>query len=577
MNTGIGASSGIGIGKALLVYEPEIVINNDKIYGQEAQAELLKIQDAISKSINQLKEIKKKSELNNNQEAADIIETHISLLNDPVLFESIESNVIEKNMNGPLAVNEAINQQVLIFDAIDDPYIKERAKDIQDIGNRIIHNLLNINPQEIFQLEEAVILVGKDITPAQMALIDKTYVQGIVAEIGGETCHTAILARNMEIPAVLGVKGICDLIQKDVLIAIDGTKGTVEYDLSEETLMEYKEKIQQDEQAKKELSIYKNCVTRTKDGRHVELGGNIGLPQDVNSVFEYGAEGIGLFRTEFLFMDTPHLPSEEVQFDAYRSVVEKMGSKPVIIRTLDIGGDKNIPYLDLPKEENPFLGYRAIRICFDRIDIFKSQLRAILRASAYGNARIMYPMIASVEEVIQANAILSEVKSDLLENDIPFNSKIEVGVMIEIPSAAITADLIIKEVDFFSIGTNDLTQYTLAADRMNDKVRYIYNSFHPSLLRLIKNVIDTSHSHGKFTGMCGEFAGNPLAAIMLLGMGLDEFSMSPSSIPKIRQIINSVSYSDAQKICDEVMELSSPNEIEAHLKERLSEILNSII
>ncbi|WP_432667085.1 phosphoenolpyruvate--protein phosphotransferase [Wukongibacter baidiensis] len=575
MKSGIGASSGIGIGKVLILDEPDIVINSEKISGEELNNEISKFKDALKKSVKQLDDIKHKSIANSDEEAIAIIEAHMMLVEDPTLSEEIESKIKDEEIRAEYGLKKIIDEKVKLFESFEDEYLRERANDIRDIGDRILRNILDIPYKNISKLDEDVILVGRDITPSQMATIDKVHVKGIITEIGGKTCHTAILARNMDIPAVLGIKGIVKELKEGSFIAVNGTEGFVEVELSDNKLSEYREKIEKLEAFKRELQSFKEKETITKDGKKVELYANIVKPEDTEKAMENGAEGVGLFRTEFLFMDRNNLPSEEEQYEAYKRAAEGMEGRPIIIRTIDIGGDKDIPYLNLPKEENPFLGFRAIRICFEEEKLFKTQLRAILRASVFGKVKIMYPMISGVQEVKKANKVLDAAKSELRKENKVFDEDIEVGIMIEIPSAALTADLIIEEVDFFSIGTNDLTQYTLAADRMNEKVGDIYNSFHPAVLRLIKNVIDVSHRSNKFTGMCGEFAGNPISTILLLGMGLDEFSMNASSILKIRKIISSVDMDFAQTVVENVMKLSDPNEIENYLKEVSSRFINN--
>lgn len=576
MMKGIGASSGISIGKVLILDEPEIIINSDRISIEEVDGEITKFEEALKKSIAQLNDIREKSIKNDEKETAAIIEAHMMLIQDPTLNQEVRIRITNEKIRSEYALNKIIDEKVKLFESFEDTYLRERANDINDIGQRILRNILDIPYKNISKLDEDVILVGKDITPSQMASIDKVHVNGIVTEIGGKTCHTAILARNMDIPAVLGIKGIVDELEEGSLIAVDGSEGIVEKKLNEDSIKEYREKIRIQVEFKEALQSLKGSETTTKDGRKVELYANIVKPEGAKMAVDSGAEGVGLFRTEFLFMDRNSLPKEEEQYEAYEKAVKGMEGRPIIIRTIDVGGDKEIPYLNLPKEENPFLGFRAIRICLEEIEIFKTQLRAILRASAYGKVGIMYPMISSVQEVKEANEILENAKEELRKENMRFDEDIEVGIMIEIPSAALTADLIIKEVDFFSIGTNDLTQYTLAADRMNEKVSDIYNSFNPAVLRLIKNVIEVSHKSKKFTGMCGEFAGNPIATILLLGMGLDEFSMNPSSILKIRKIINSVDMKFAKEVVNNVMELDSPKGIEAYLKEVSSKFLNEI-
>lgn len=563
---GIGASSGIGMGKVVIVDVPKVLVDTGVIVDAQVNVEVIKLKEAIIKTKKQLRAIHQKNIHSQNEEAADIIEAHIMILEDTFFIDEMMIGISDKKMRAENAVAKTIIDKVKIFEAIEDQYIRERAEDIKDIGDRLVKNILNIPNIDISNFEENVILVGKDITPSQMASLDRKNVKGIVSETGGKTCHTAILSRNMEIPAVLGLKDVVKELQEGQIVVVDGTNGVVEIVENENKKKEYSENLIRQEKLKTELQYLKKRKTVTKDGKHVDLCANIINQNDAITALEDGAEGIGLYRTEFLFMDRDSMPDEKEQFAVYKKIVEQMKGRPVIIRTLDIGGDKDIAYLNLPKEENPFLGYRAIRICLDNKEIFKTQLKAILRASAFGKAKIMFPMVACVQEVIAAKKILQSTMEELKKANIIFDENIEVGIMIEIPSAAITADLIIKEVDFFSIGTNDLTQYTLAVDRMNERVSSIYNNYHPAILRLIKNVIDVSHEAGKITGMCGEFAADPFATILLVGMGLDEFSVNPSMILRIRKLIKSIDIKFAKGIATDVLQMKSCEEIEEYLK-----------
>lgn len=568
---GIAASPGIAIAKAYIVEESVVETSSDMIKEEQIEETLNALEKAIGKSKVQLQLIYKKTISNVGEKDAEIIQAHMSILEDPFLIDEIKKRVVGNKNNLVWAVDTVINEQVALFDAIEDPYIRERAVDIRDVGSRIIKNILDIEVKDISSLNEDIILVGIDITPSLLASADKNHIKGVVSEVGGLTSHTAIFARNMEIPAIFGVRDVAEQIKQGQLIAVNGNTGNVEYAIDEARLSELNKQIAEQKLIKESLKGLAGTESETIDGYRVEVGANIGEPEEIQKVLLYGAEGIGLFRTEFLYMDRNSMPDEEEQFKAYKQVIKEMSGKPVIIRTLDAGGDKEIYYLDLPKEANPFMGYRAIRICLDQQGLFKMQLRAVLRASAFGKARLMYPMISSVEEVITANGILEEVKEELRTKGVKFDENLEVGIMVEIPSAAITADILAKHVDFFSIGTNDLTQYSLAVDRTNEKVSSYYNSFNPAVLRLIQSVINVSHEKGKFTGMCGELAGNPLATILLLGMGLDEFSMSAASVLKIRKIISSVSMEYARSVRDKIMKLENSTEIEGYLKYVLEE------
>ncbi|MBR0600627.1 phosphoenolpyruvate--protein phosphotransferase, partial [Sinanaerobacter chloroacetimidivorans] len=560
MKIGVACSPGLAIEKAYILEEPEISIDVNCILQNQVEDELDKLEKAFNQSKEQVDAIYQKTLLTVGEKDAEIIQAHLMILEDPIFYEEIKDAVKNELWKAEHAIMKKVEEQVAVFEMIDDPYIKERAADIKDVGNRLLMNALGLEIKDISCMEEEVIIVGHDITPSLMATLDRNHVKGIIAEVGGATAHTAILARNMEIPAILGASGVLSMVKDGQILMIDGSKGEVEIDPEEEKVVEIKKKIEKARLIKRELSQIKNLPSSTRDGHHIELVANIGLPIDTEKALEYGAEGVGLFRTEFLYMDRNSQPDEEEQFASYKKVLQDMSGKPVIIRTLDVGGDKEIPYFNLPKEENPFLGYRAIRICLEDTELFKTQLRAILRASKFGKALVMFPMISGVEEVIRAKAILEEAKEELRQRNQEFDDNIKVGIMVEIPSAAIAADLFSEEIDFFSIGTNDLTQYTLAVDRGNTNVSKIYNGFHPALLRLFKNVIEASEKKGKFTGMCGELAGNPLATLLLLGMGFHELSMSPSSILKVKKIVTSVDRSYAQKVAQHAMSLTRAEE-----------------
>lgn len=572
MKIGVPSSPGLAIGKVYILHEAEINIDKSNIEHNQVEQEIQKIKKSFVDSRFQIEEIYIKTLETVGEEEANIMQSHLMIAEDPVFFESVKDLIENELIKAEYALTKSVEAQVELFLQIDDPYIRERAADIKDVGIRTLKNMLGISIKDISNMKEDVIIVANEITPSIMATVDRVHVKGIIAEIGGATAHTAILARNMEIPAILGAKGMLSLVKEGQLISIDGSKSVVDLELNSEKISEFEKKVALNSKIKTELSMLKEVKAKTLDGHVIELAANIGMPEDAEKAMEYGAEGVGLFRTEFLYMDRDRQPNEEEQFASYKKAVEIMGDRPVIIRTLDVGGDKEIPYFKLPKEENPFLGYRAIRICLEDVELFKTQLRAILRASKFGRILIMYPMISSVDEVIRANQILEEAKQELKEKGQTFDEEIQVGIMVEIPSAAIAADLIVKEVDFFSIGTNDLTQYTLAVDRGNEKVSTIYESMHPSVLRLIRNVIEVSHGKGKFTGMCGELAGNPLATVLLLGMGLDEFSMSPSSILKVKKIVNSVNISYARQVAQHAMTLSSALEIENYMKRVLKDL-----
>ena len=556
MYKGIGASPGIAVGKALLLEKQNIIIER-KIIGNEME-EHERFQQALVKTKKQIEEIK----MMTGPAQQEIMDAHLMMLEDPELIGGVESTIDSERINAEAALQGVVDTFVGIFESMDNEYMRERAADIKDVGQRILMNLLGKELPNLAKLKEPVVIVAHDLTPSDTAQLDRENVLGFVTDIGGRTSHSAIMARTMEIPAVVGLKNITQQIKSGDMLVFDGEEGLVLVNPEKSVIDQYTRKGVQLLEEKQELLKLVHSDTVSKDGKKVELGGNIGNPKDAQKAHESGAEGIGLYRTEFLYMDRTSLPSEEEQFEAYKAVLEIMGARPVVIRTLDIGGDKELTYLNLPKEMNPFLGYRAIRICLDQKDIFKTQLRALLRASVYGNLKIMYPMISSVEEVRSANAIMEEVKQELKNEGKEWASDIEVGIMVEIPAAAVISDILALEVDFFSIGTNDLIQYTTAVDRMNEKIAHLYNPFNPAVLRLIKLVIDNGHKAGKWVGMCGEVAGDKRLIPVLLGMGLDEFSMSAGAILPARKQIHNLSYEEMKSLADQVLQLGTAEEIE---------------
>ncbi|MDO4287933.1 MAG: phosphoenolpyruvate--protein phosphotransferase [Eubacterium sp.] len=571
LKEGIVASPGIAIAKAFVYEKVELEVKEVKV--EDPEAEVARVKEALDKSKAQILAIKDKAARDLGAEEAEIFEAHAMVLEDPEFVDSITAEIKNNSINAEAAVKTVTDRFFQIFDAMDDPYFSARAADIRDVGTRVLNNVMGVETVDISALDEDTIIIAEDLAPSDTAQMDKARVKGFATNIGSRTSHTAIMARSLEIPAVLGLGDITSCVKNGDTVIVDGLKGVAVINPDEAELADYK-KQQADYQAyMKELGELKGLKAETKDGRVVELVGNIGSPADVDGVHKNGGNGVGLYRTEFLYMDSDEMPDEEKQFQAYKAVIESFKGEPVIIRTLDIGGDKKLPYLPLEEEMNPFLGFRAIRLCFREKDLFKTQLKAILRASAFGNALIMFPMISGVSEVRQAKAILAECMQELDAAGIAYDKDIKIGVMIEIPSAAVTSDIIAKEVDFFSIGTNDLCQYTLAVDRMNQEVSYLYNPLHPAILRLVKTVIEASHSHeGKFTGMCGEMAGDPLATLILLGLGLDEFSMSASSIPQVKKIIRSVSYEDAKAIADAALHLETGEEVKAMVQEKIAEL-----
>ena len=564
--TGIGASEGVSIGKVLLFVEGNIVIPQEIDANSTIEGELAKLENGLKKSKTQLIAIREKVKEKMGEDKAAIFDGHIMLLEDEDLIEEVEAKITGDKLPAARALREGIDEYREMISQLDDPYLRERAADLQDIGKRWLKNLLEIKINDFSNLEPNTIVVTKDLTPSDTAQIDLENCVGFITEIGGKTAHSAIMARSLELPAVVGVKGVLGEVKDGELVIMDGETGEIFLEPTEKLVEEYKikqEKIRVEKEELKKL-IHEEAVTL--DGRKVDIWGNIGSPNDVDAVIESGATGIGLYRTEFLFMNSDHFPTEEEQYQAYRVVAEKMQGKPVTIRTMDIGGDKELPYLDLPKEMTPFLGYRAIRISLENKDMFKTQLRAILRASQYGQIKIMYPMISSINEIRKANAILEECKKELDEIGKIYDRNIKVGIMVETPSTAIVAYKFAKEVDFFSIGTNDLTQYFLAVDRGNELVSSLYNSFNPAVLEAIQKVIDAAHHAGISVSMCGEFAGDKRATRLLLGMGLDSFSMSASSGLTVKKIIRNSNYVDAQKYRDLILKQDTPEDVIEKLK-----------
>ena len=536
----------------------------------KVEEEIGKFAAAMAATLKQLDTIRQKALDEMGPEEAAIFEAHMQIAQDPSLSDGIKSLVESGHTNVVAATAQTIETFANIFLGMEDPYMRERGADIKDIGDRLMRNMLGMNPRGLSHISGEVILVAQDLAPSDTASLDKNVVKGIVTAAGGPTSHAAIMARTLEIPAVMGVGDIESFVDGDKAVVL-GTDGIVEINPSDADWSEYTNQAAAFQEELKRLRESANLEATTTDGHHVELFGNIGKAKDAKNALTMGAQGIGLYRTEFLYMENDELPAEDVQFEEYKKVAQDMKGKPVIIRTMDIGGDKELKCLDLPSEMNPFLGYRAIRISLNRPDIFKVQLRALLRASAFGDIHIMYPMIASVEEVKQANAMLDECKEELTAEGKEFNKDIKVGIMIEVPAAAVISPILAKYVDFFSIGTNDLCQYTLAVDRMNEAIGSLYQPLHPGVLRLIKHVIDASHEQGKFTGMCGELASDPVATMILLGLGLDEFSMTASSIPLIKNILRSVSKAECEEVANKALTMDTAEEITGYAKSVLIE------
>ena len=567
---GISGSRGVAVGNVYRYIQEEIVIPDYTVAEDKVEEEIGKFAAAMAATLKQLDTIRQKALDEMGPEEAAIFEAHMQIAQDPSLSDGIKSLVESSHTNVVAATAQTIETFASIFLGMEDAYMRERGADIKDIGDRLMRNMLGMNPRGLSHISGQVILVAQDLAPSDTASLDKNVVKGIVTAAGGPTSHAAIMARTLEIPAVMGVGDIESFVDGDKAVVL-GTDGIVEMNPSDADWDEYTNQAAAFQVELKRLRESANLEATTTDGHYVELFGNIGKAKDAKNALTMGAQGIGLYRTEFLYMENDELPAEDVQFEEYKKVAQDMKGKPVIIRTMDIGGDKELKCLDLPSEMNPFLGYRAIRISLNRPDIFKVQLRALLRASAFGDIHIMYPMIASVEEVKQANAMLDECKAELTAEGKEFNKDIKVGIMIEVPAAAVISPILAKYVDFFSIGTNDLCQYTLAVDRMNEAIGSLYQPLHPGVLRLIKHVIDASHEHGKFTGMCGELAGDPVATMILLGLGLDEFSMTASSIPLIKNILRSVSKAECEEVANKALTMDTAEEITGYAKSVLIE------
>ncbi|HBG4719457.1 TPA: phosphoenolpyruvate--protein phosphotransferase [Clostridioides difficile] len=561
---GIGASPGVALGKALVVEHSELVIEKKSI--DNVEAEIAKLEDAVAVSKEELVKVKEKASEELGAEEAEIFEAHLLVLEDPELIGSAIDKIKTESVNAEYALNEIKEMFVSMFESMDNEYMKERAADIKDVTNRILRHILGIKVVDLSALSEEVVLIAHDLTPSDTATMNKKMVLGFLTDIGGRTSHTAIMSRTLEIAAIVGLNDITSKVKDGDFVVFNGDTGEVIVNPDEETINKYTELKAKYEDERKALQLLKGKPSVTLDGKHVELAGNIGTPNDIEGLIKNDAEGVGLYRTEFLYMDRDSFPTEEIQYEAYKAVLEGMDGKPIVIRTLDIGGDKELSYLSMEPEMNPFLGYRAIRLCLDRKDIFKTQLRALYRASVHGRLRIMFPMISSLEELLQAKEVVKEVLAELDSEGVAYAKDVEIGMMIEVPSAAVISDVLAKHVDFFSIETNDLIQYTCAVDRMNQKISYLYNQFNPAVLRLIKTVIDNAHKEGKWAGMCGESAGDQKMIPILLGMGLDEFSMSPISILPARKLITSVKESDMKKLADDVLNMGTAEEIKSYIE-----------
>lgn len=564
---GIQASPGIAIAKAYRLEEPEMKVDKEEITNKEF--EIQRFREAIQGAKHELEKIMKHTEKTMGADKAEIIGAHLLVLEDPELLTSIEQKIDQESVNAEYATREIADMFISMFEAMENEYMKERAADIRDVTKRVIAHLLGVSLPNTSMISEPVIIVANDLTPSDTAQLNRQFVKGFVTGGGGRTSHSAIMARSLEIPAVVGTKTVMEHVKNGEEIIIDGFEGKVIIDPPADDVTEYERKELAHEAQREEWRKLVHKPTVTEDGTHMILAANIGTPQDIASVLENGSEGIGLYRTEFLYMGRDQLPTEEEQFEAYRTVLESMAGKPVVVRTLDIGGDKELPYLNLSKELNPFLGLRAIRLCFVEERLFRIQLRALWRASVYGNLKVMFPMIATLDEFRQAKAIFIEEKEKLQSEGIHVADRIEVGMMVETPSSAVMADLFAKEVDFFSIGTNDLIQYTMAADRMNENVSYLYQPYHPAILRLINHVIQAAHKEDKWVGVCGELAGDSIGIPLLLTLGVDELSMSATSILPARSQIKNISKDEAASWKRDILHMKSTEEVVQYVKERL--------
>lgn len=560
---GIIASNGVAIAKLFLFSKEELVIDKSNISDQDKDLHVKKVEDAISSYFNDL-DYKEKNE--QNEEVLNIVRAHKELLQDPYFVDTIKEKIQNENKNAELATNETVEQMVMVMSALEDEYLKERADDYKDIGFQVLCKIKNVVPKDLSKLDEECIIISKELTPSDTSNMDKEKVLGFATDLGGKTSHVSIIAQNLDIPALVGMQDVSSKIKGEELAIIDGNQGILIVDPSEKEIEDYKNLIEKEKEEKRRLEKVKNLEAKTLDGKVCEVSANIGNIEDLKVAIEHGCDGVGLFRTEFLYMENDHFPTEEEQYEVYKEATQMLGEKPLVVRTLDIGGDKGLDYYDFPKEENPFLGYRAIRFCLDHQDIFKDQLRALLRASAYGNLKIMLPFVISTDEIKQTRLILEELKKDLDKEGIAYNKDIDLGIMVETSASIIMADKLIKYSDFFSIGTNDLTQYTLACDRGNENISDIYNNFNPAVIRSIKHVIDESHKAGKWTGMCGQFASDTKATKLLLGLGLDEFSGSASKLPKVKDIILNSNFKEEEKFALTILDLEDVKDVEESIE-----------
>lgn len=567
---GIGVSPGFAIGRVRILHSGDVFqVARQMVPPDMVVHEIARFEDALTRTRAEILGIRKKVSSQIGNESSDIFNAHLLILEDRTLIEDVIGMVKAERVQAEYAFSKVIQRYFQVFSQINDPYLKERVADIRDVGRRLLVNLCGHEKHHLDRLDEPVVLISHDLSPSDTASLDRSKVLAFVTESGGPTSHTAILGRSLEIPAIVGATGVLHQVRNGDLVIVDGSHGVVIVAPDDKTVANVTRQQERFVKFRTELDKLRDLPAETLDGRKVALAANIEFHYEMDSVISHGAEGIGLYRTEYFYMNRSDLPGEEEQFQAYRQVAEKMKPHGVVIRTLDLGGDKFVSSMDVPHEMNPYLGWRAIRFCLERTDIFKIQLRAILRASAFGNLMIMYPLISTVSELRRANELLEEARQELKKEKIAFSSSLQVGAMIEIPSAALTSDILAKEVDFFSIGTNDLIQYSLAVDRVNEKIAYLYQPTHPAIIKLIDMVIRNGHAAKKWVGSCGEMAGDPGIALLLVGLGIDELSASPVSLPKIKKAIRSIRFEDAKKIAKKALQFSTYEEVRKYLDEQV--------
>ncbi len=570
---GIGVSPGVAIGSAHLFRQETTAVPQRSIGAEQVEAEYARFLEALGASREQVMSIRERVAREIGEEQARIFDFQIHIINDTHLAGEVKEHLATRLQNVEIVFTESIERYIQLLSDIDDELFRDRRTDIRDVRDRILTNLAERRPRGIDELPFASVVVAHDIAPSDAAMMERGKVLAFATDLGGRTSHTAIMAASLGIPAVVGLHDLSLKVRSGDSLIVDGNRGIVVVNPAEETVQRYNREIFRIKVFEDELAEIRDQPAVTTDGHRVVLSANIELPEEIENVRANGAEGVGLYRTEFLYMSRDELPNEDEQYTAYKTILEGLAPDPVIIRTFDLGGDKFVSHLDIPFELNPFLGWRAIRFCLERVDIFKTQLRAILRASVHGNLKLMYPMISSVDEIISANAILDEAKEELLREEVPFNESFEIGAMIEVPSAAITADIIARYVDFFSIGTNDLIQYTLAVERTNDRIAHLYKPCHPGVLRLVKMTIDAAHEHDIWVGMCGEMAAEPAIALLLVGMGIDELSTSAIAVPKIKKVIRSISYAEVVDFARDMLTYDRADKIREMATERLRSVL----